>query len=110
MRKKVCHEIEMQRGIKVSVNDAFYIIHGRCVDRACILAIYVFPEPVVVGFNYFIVHEALLSLLMPFLFYPFVIFKCLFKGNPCKKKQKNYQTNDGDVIRFGYNCPDIFHR
>jgi hypothetical protein len=86
MRKKVRHEIEMQRGIKVSVNDTFYIIHGRRVDWTCILAIYILPEPVVIAFDYFVVHGTLFSFLMPFLFYPFVIFKRLFKGNPCKEK------------------------
>jgi len=90
MREKVCHEIETQRGVKVSLNDTFYIVHGRCVDRACILAIYVFPEPVIIGFGYFVVHETLFSFLMSFPFYPFVVFKRLLKGNECKEKQQNY--------------------
>lgn len=109
VREEVCHEIETQRGIKVSVNDAFYITHGRRVDRTCILAIDIFPEPVVIGLDYFVAHDTLFSLLMLFPFYPFVVFKCLPKGNPCKEHQQDYQTNNRDIIRFSYNYPNIFH-
>ena len=56
MREKVCHKIQTQRGVKISLNDTFYITHGRGIDRARILAIYVFPEPVIIGFGYFVIH------------------------------------------------------
>ena len=90
MREKVCHKIQTQRGVKISLNDTFYIVHGRCIDRACILAIYVFPEPAVIGFDYFVIHKILFSFLTSFPFYPFVVFKRLLKGNECKEKQQNY--------------------
>jgi hypothetical protein len=90
MGEKVCHEIQMQRGVKISLNDTFYIVHGRGIDRARILAIYVFPEPVIIGFGYCVVHETLFSFLMLLLFYPFVVSKCLLKGNEREEKQQNY--------------------
>ena len=90
MREKICHEIETQRGVKISFNDTFYIVHGRCIYRARILAIYVFPEPVIVSFDYFVIHETLFSFLMLLLLYPFVVSKCLLKGNEGKEKQQNY--------------------
>jgi hypothetical protein len=90
MGEKVRHEVETQGGVKISLNDTFYIVHGRCIDRACILAIYVFPEPVIIGLGYFVVHETLFSILTSFPFYPFVVFKRLLKGNERKEKQQNY--------------------
>ena len=90
MREKVRHEIQTQRGVKISPNDMFYIVHGRCIDRARILAIYIFPEPVVIGFGYFVVHEILFSFLMLFLLYPSIVFKRLLKGNERKEKQQNH--------------------
>ena len=61
------------------------------IDRARIPAIYVFHEPVIIGFGYFVVHEALFPPFDAFfLLYPSIVFKRLLKGNECKEEQQNY--------------------